>query len=103
MNALRVPSIDSLIFLKDSEGMNAFMLAAKVKNIEAVLTLLIWTTDNLALFTEKNNSQQTALDFVDENMCDLLIENLEELKISMDIRNLDDLLTILRKHKASFH
>ena len=103
INTLRVPSIDSLIFLKDSEGMNAFMLAVKANNIVAALTLVIWTTDNITLFTEKNNSQQTALDFVGEDMCDLLIENLEELKISMDLHDLDDVLTTLEEHKARFH
>lgn len=102
INALRVPSIDSLIFLKDSKGMNAFMLAAKANNIVAALTILIWTTDNVALFTEKNNSQQTALDFVDEDMCDLLIENLEELKISMELQDIDGVISLLENHKANY-
>ena len=79
------------------------MYAAKANNIVAALTLLLWTTDNVALFTEKSNADKTALDFVCEDMCDLLIENMKNPEISMDLHNLNDLLTILREHKARFH
>jgi ankyrin repeat protein len=98
---------DSLIFMKDSKGMNAFMFAVQRIGTLAASTLLISTTDKLELFTAKNNDQLTALDLLHpeygEEMCDALIERVEQLQISNNSQDLDTVMWLLRDRKARFH
>ena len=89
---------DALIFLKDSKGMNAFMYAVKYSNEHTMLKLFNWATDKLALLEEKNNANETALDLIEEEFCDHLIEILEE----DNSKDVDVLLALLIEKKASF-
>jgi ankyrin repeat protein len=97
---------DSLIFMKDSEGMNAFMFAMQSNFGSAALELLNWTSDKLSLFTENNIKQLTALDLISEEwyeeICDELIENLENLDISDDSQNINDALSLIENHIPTF-
>lgn len=100
--AREISDIETLIFLKDIEGMNAFMLAARAKNTIAALTLFNWTTDKLALMQEKNINNKTALDYLNEEMCDELIEKLENQELSAHIHDAELILSLLQKQKACF-
>ena len=98
---------DSLIFMKDSRGMNAFMLAVNENHIRAAILLLKLTTDKLSLFNENNNDQRTALDLFDnehgERMCDALIERVEHLQLSDHSEDLVIVLRLLQERKARFN
>jgi ankyrin repeat protein len=93
---------DSLIFLTDINGMNAFMIAAGENNDLAVATLLHWATDKLALLKEKDINQRTALDLLDPVLCDGLIRLLNGNKISVEAKDLNEVLSLL-KQRAQFH
>jgi ankyrin repeat protein len=99
----KVQDINSLISLKDTNGMNAFMLAVEANNLVPALTLLVWSTDKVALFKEKNAEDKTVLDFITKNMCDSLIEVAGELKISKDLKDVDEVLLLLQKHNAGIN
>ncbi len=103
----KVRDLDSLIFMKDSQGMNAFMFALEENNITPALTLLDSTTDILRLFTEKNNDQRTAIDlFYTENidsLCDALIERVEHLQLSDHSEDLVTVMRLLQQRRNRFH
>jgi len=100
-------NLDSLIFIKNTKWMNAFMIALTVNNIRAALTLLNSTTDILRLFSEENLEQCTVIDLFHKeygvDMCDALIERVEQLQISNNSEDLDTVMWLLRERKARFH
>jgi ankyrin repeat protein len=93
---------DSLIFLTDINGKNAFMVAAEESNDVALVTLFNWTTDKLGLLKEKNNSQRITVDLLDPDQCHKLIEEMEVHRESMDLQDVDAVLTLLQKQMAHF-
>ena len=100
-------NLDSLIFIKNTKWMNAFMIALTVNNIGAALTLLNSTTDILRLFTEENLEQRTAIDLFHKeygvDMCDALIESVEQLQISNNSQDLDTVMWLLREREARYN
>ena len=94
--------LDFLIYMKNSMGMNAFMFAMKNGIPSAILPFLILATDKLGLFIEKNNDQKNALDFIDEELCNDLISDLESKKISMELQDIDGVISLLENHKANY-
>ncbi len=100
-------NLDSLIFIKNTKWMNAFMIALTVNNIRAALTLLNSTTDILRLFSEENLEQCTVIDLFHKeygvDMCDALIERVEQLQISNNSEDLDTVMWLLQERKARFH
>jgi ankyrin repeat protein len=101
-NAYIFLDLDNLIYMKDSKGMNAFMFAMKNGIPHAILPFLILATDKLGLFDKKNNDQKNVLDFIDEELCNDLIRDLGSKKISMKLHDVDDVLSLLENHKASY-
>jgi plasmid maintenance system killer protein len=87
--------------------MNAFMIALTVNNIGAALTLLNSTTDILRLFTEENLEQRTAIELFHKeygaDMCDALIEKLEQLQTSNNSQDLDTIMWLLREREARYN
>jgi ankyrin repeat protein len=100
-------NLDSLIFIKNTKWMNAFMIALTVNNIGAALTLLNSTTDILRLFTEENLEQRTAIELFHKeygvDMCDALIESVEQLQISDNSQDLDTVMWLLREREARYN
>ncbi len=95
-------NLDSLIFMKNSKGMNAFMAAIKNGIPQAILPFLILATDKLGLFDKNNNDQKNVLDFIDEKLCNELISELGSKKISMELQDIDGVLSLLKNHRASY-
>ncbi len=93
---------DKLILLKDPKGMSAFMHAIKNNNKLAILTLFNWTKDKLALLQDINKKNKTALDLLNEKMCDELIEKLENQELSEHMHDAQLALSLLQKQKAFF-
>ena len=87
--------------------MNAFMKALEGNNIGAALILLNSTTDILRLFTEKNLEQRTAIDLFHKDhgvdMCDALIERVEQLQLLNNSEDLDIIMSLLRERKARYN
>ena len=100
-------NLDYLIFIKNTEWMNAFMKALEGNNIGAALILLNSTTDILRLFTEKNLEQRTAIDLFHKDhgvdMCDALIERVEQLQLLNNSEDLDIIMSLLRERKARYN
>ncbi len=100
-------NLDSLIFIKNTKWMNAFTIALKGNNVGAALTLLNSTTDILRLFTEENLEQCTAIDLFHKeygvDMCDALIERVEQLQISNNSQDLDTVMWLLREREARYN
>jgi ankyrin repeat protein len=86
---------DSLIFLQDINGMNAFMIAAKENNDLAVATLFHWATDKLALLKEEDKNQRASVNFIDPVLRDGLISLMMRNIIPIDIQDLDEVLFLL--------
>lgn len=93
---------DKLILLQDPKGMSAFMYAIKNNNKLAVLTLFNWTKDKLALLQDINIKNKTALDLLNEEMCDELIEKLENQQLSAHMPDTELVLSLLQKQKTRF-
>jgi hypothetical protein len=100
-------NLDHLIFIKNTKWMNAFTIALKGNNVGAALTLLNSTTDILRLFTEVNLEQRTAIDLFHKEygveMCDALIERVEQLQLLNNSEDLDILMSLLRERKARYN
>jgi hypothetical protein len=83
------------------------MIALTVNNIGAALTLLNSTTDILRLFTEENLEQRTAIDLFHKeygvDMCDALIERVEQLQLLNNSEDLDIVMGLLRERKARYN
>ena len=103
---------DSLIFLTDIKGMNAFMIAAEQNNDLAVATLFHCATDKLELLKEQDKKERTALDILDPVLCDGLIRILNQQIIAMDLQDTDtnadtnadtDTVLSLLQQRAQFH
>ena len=100
-------NLDHLIFIKNAKWMNAFTIALKGNNVGAALTLLNSTTDILRLFTEVNLEQRTAIDLFHKEygveMCDALIERVEQLQLLNNSEDLDIVMSLLRERKAQYN
>jgi hypothetical protein len=98
----KVRNPDSLIFLKDSDGMNAFMIAAKENNDLAVATLFYWATEKLVLLKEKDDKEEIALNLLDPILCAGLIRLVNGNRISVEPQDLNEVLYLLQR-RAQFH
>ena len=100
-------NLDHLIFIKNTKWMNAFTIALKGNNVGAALTLLNSTTDILRLFTEENLKKRTAIDLFHREygveMCDALIERVEQLQLLNNSEDLDIVMSLLRERKARYN
>jgi ankyrin repeat protein len=99
-------NLDHLIFTKNTKWMNAFMIAIEGNNVGAALTLLNSTTDILRLFTEENLKKHKAIDLFHKEygveMCDALIERVEQLQLLNNSEDLDIVMSLLRERKARY-
>jgi ankyrin repeat protein len=99
--------LDYLIFIKNTKWMNAFTIALDGNNVGAALTLLNSTTDILRLFTEKNLKKRTAIDLFHKEygaeMCDALIERVEQLQLLNNSEDLVIVMSLLRERKARYN